>query len=405
MDHDCTFSLLALDPTIPAFRLIENPGQGHRQSRTHHNPRQICIVNPSLPFIRTRHHPKRRHHDILESSLSKLEPESESESGSVFGLATDDSSSPPRHAFIPPQSATIYSTAVRVESPSFNMDGTGLPYAPPTSASNASNPASPVDSFPDLQLPATIDTPSTNGMSNNNNNASPQPHSHPAFPGASVYTPTATPSERLNPRSCVTCRRRKVRCDKHMPCSNCRRAQIPCIFPAPGRAPRRPRPKDPNAPPKQPSSEREIELMKRLRKLEGIVEELSGQIEVETARNHSSSGNSPETLANPSEQNTPISGPRGERSDSMAAHSHQGSPSGPDGRPFQYNFNSSSGNLPQRTETVNKKFGRLVINDHGKTRYVSSAFWSKITDEVGTPPKLGVLLDCCETDQINFPAG
>ncbi|KAK7744102.1 hypothetical protein SLS53_003623 [Cytospora paraplurivora] len=184
------------------------------------------------------------------------------------------------------------------------MDGTGLPYPPPTSVSNPSNPTSPVDSFADLQLP-TNDSPSTNG--------------------------------------------------------------IPCIFPAPGRAPRRPRPKDPNAPPKQPSSEREIELMKRLRKLEGIVEELSGQIEVETARNHSSSGNSPEALGTTSEQHTPASGVRGERSDSVATHS-RGSPG--DGRPFSYNFNSGSGNHPQRADSVNKKFGRLVINDHGKTRYL-----------------------------------
>ena len=272
------------------------------------------------------------------------------------------------------------------------MDDTGLSFPAETSGSNPSNPTSPVDSFADLQLPSTTDTPNstTNGVSN----TSPQPHSHPAFPGASVYTPTATPSDRLNPRSCVTCRRRKVRCDKHMPCSNCRRAQIPCIFPAPGRAPRRPRPKDPNAPPKQPSSEREIELMKRLRKLEGIVEELSGQIEVETARNHSSSGNSPEALVNLSEHNTPASGPRGERSDSAATH-NRGSPSGVgEARPYLYNFNnSSSGNLAQRTDNVNKKFGRLVINDHGKTRYVSSAFWSKLTDEVGAFPDLfGVLV-------------
>jgi hypothetical protein len=129
--------------------------------------------------------------------------------------------------------------------------------------------------------------------------------------------------------------------------------------------------------------------MKRLRKLEGIVEELSGQIEVETARNHSSSGNSPETTtANaPTDFNTPGSGPRHERAESITAgssHSH-GSPSAPgDGRPATlYNFNSSSGNVNQRPDNVNKKFGRLVINDHGKTRYVSSAFWSKITDEVG----------------------
>lgn len=134
--------------------------------------------------------------------------------------------------------------------------------------------------------------------------------------------------------------------------------------------------------------------MKRLRKLEGIVEELSGQIEVETARNHSSSGNSPETTAaNPgTDFHTPNSGPRHERAESMTAGSthSQGSPPAPgDSRmATPYNFNSSSGNVAQRPDNVNKKFGRLVINDHGKTRYVSSAFWSKITDEVGAATDL-----------------
>lgn len=126
--------------------------------------------------------------------------------------------------------------------------------------------------------------------------------------------------------------------------------------------------------------------MKRLRKLEGIVEELSGQIEVETARNQSSSGNSPEATANNgADPNAAGAGPHVERADSITAHS-QGSPSTPgDARTMSpYNFNSSSGKLLQRQESVNKKFGRLVINDHGKTRYVSSAFWSKITDEVST---------------------
>ncbi|KAG8156624.1 hypothetical protein KVR01_013575 [Diaporthe batatas] len=50
-------------------------------------------------------------------------------------------------------------------------------------------------------------------------------------------------------------------------------------------------------PPEQASSEREIELMKRLRKLEGIVEQLSGQIEVQAASNHSSSDNAPGAIA------------------------------------------------------------------------------------------------------------
>lgn len=271
------------------------------------------------------------------------------------------------------------------------MDSTGQQsFATPLATSDPSNPTSPVESFADGITPVT-GSPSQNHngqqqLSHHPNPTSPRPQTHPAYPGASVYTPTDIPSERLNPRSCVTCRRRKVRCDKHMPCSNCRRAQIPCIFPAPGRAPRRPRVKDPNAPPKQPSSEREIELMKRLRKLEGIVEELSGQIEVETARNQSSSGNSPEaTVNNGTDSNHPTGpGPRVDRADSVTAQS-QGSPSTPgDPRtmsPYNFNANNSS-KLLQRQESVNKKFGRLVINDHGKTRYVSSAFWSKITDEV-----------------------
>lgn len=200
-----------------------------------------------------------------------------------------------------------------------------------------------------------------------------------APPGASVYPPAAAVSSTLNPRSCVTCRRRKVRCDKHMPCSNCRRAQISCVFPAPGRAPRRPRPKDPNAPPKQPSSERELELMKRLRKLEGIVDELSGQIELEAARHPSSSGPSPVTSAEADPGNA------GRAASSPGANSQgQGSPavvaeatSGAHGQ-----RRSSFGLFDKTPKDVSKPLGRLVLNEKGASRYVSSGFWSKINDEV-----------------------
>jgi hypothetical protein len=44
-----------------------------------------------------------------------------------------------------------------------------------------------------------------------------------------------------NPRTCVTCKRRKVKCDRISPCSNCVKAQIQCKYPPPGRAPRQPR--------------------------------------------------------------------------------------------------------------------------------------------------------------------
>ncbi|KAJ4287889.1 hypothetical protein N0V88_007509 [Collariella sp. IMI 366227] len=197
---------------------------------------------------------------------------------------------------------------------------------------------------------------------------------HPP-PGASVYSPTAIPSSALNPRSCV-------RCDKHMPCSNCRRAQIPCIFPAPGRAPRRPRPKDPNAPTKQPSSERELELMKRLRKLEGIVEELSGQIEVESVRPPYSAGNSPEAgSAYPRDDHT--IGSRIATAPGMSGGLE--SPSLPGSRlPTRPTSGSMSepDSFGKASPDVHKQFGRLVLNEKGVTRYVSSSLWSSITDEV-----------------------
>ncbi|XEV07606.1 hypothetical protein FSHL1_012893 [Fusarium sambucinum] len=45
----------------------------------------------------------------------------------------------------------------------------------------------------------------------------------------------------LGLRSCVACRRRKVRCDKTFPCKNCVRHGVTCVFPPPGRA--RPKPR------------------------------------------------------------------------------------------------------------------------------------------------------------------
>lgn len=170
----------------------------------------------------------------------------------------------------------------------------------------------------------------------------------------------------LNPRSCVTCRRRKVRCDKQMPCSNCRRAQIPCIFPAPGRAPRQQRPKDPNAPPKS-SSQREVELVKRLRKLEGIVEELSGQIEVESGSGRQAHSESPRV------------GSIGGEGSSL---SHYSSSLDFFGRPSSEGGHDTNPDILRKRD-VGHQFGRMVLGDQkGTARYVSSGFWSKMNDEI-----------------------
>ncbi len=211
----------------------------------------------------------------------------------------------------------------------------------------------------------------------------------PQLPGATVYKPTTAPTAELNPRSCVTCRRRKVRCDKLMPCSNCRRAMVPCIFPAPERAPRRPRRKDLNTLKSHQSSERELELLKRLRKLEGIVEELSGQVELETSSTKPAASNSSSPEAVSATDTQPrssadfgaasgILGPRATQySPKLAGASPvAGSPGRLVGR------NSSLSSLTTQTKDTQRKFGRLMINDSGRSRYVSSAFWSKINDEV-----------------------
>ncbi|GAP85338.1 putative fungal specific transcription factor domain-containing protein [Rosellinia necatrix] len=206
----------------------------------------------------------------------------------------------------------------------------------------------------------------------------------PFITGPITLDPFATPSATLNPRSCVTCRRRKVRCDKHMPCGNCRKAQIQCVFPAPGRAPRRPRAKDPNAPPKQ-TSEREMELMKRLRKLEGIVEDLSGQIEFETYK-HNTNSESPEATldTHENERRKATASPQGENATLPNNHI----PPGYSVPRRTGTGGSMTGSSPATTKgqqaggDVNKDFGKLVLSEKGKVRYVSNAFWSKITEEI-----------------------
>ncbi|KAI0151537.1 hypothetical protein GGR57DRAFT_470599 [Xylariaceae sp. FL1272] len=192
--------------------------------------------------------------------------------------------------------------------------------------------------------------------------------------GPITLDPFAPVSDQLNPRSCVTCRRRKVRCDKHMPCSNCRKAQIQCVFPAPGRAPRRPRPKDPNAPAKH-TSEREMELLKRLRKLEGIVEDLSGQIEVD-AYKHASESPEADATSPDVPHDSDRRRPTATSSDTYLPLGHP--------LPRRSNTANSTASNPSRgpVAEVNKGFGKLVLGEQGKTRYVSNKFLSKITDEI-----------------------
>ncbi|GAD92712.1 C6 transcription factor, putative [Paecilomyces variotii No. 5] len=167
----------------------------------------------------------------------------------------------------------------------------------------------------------------------------------------------------LNQRSCITCRRRKVRCSKRDPCSNCVKAGIECVFPGPGRAPRKPkRPQD-------------AELLARLRRLEGVVESLG---------------------ANPNEPiNAPVSfnDPPAPTSDGQSKESP--AREGRTCAPFM--DRDPKALLPHDTE---HEFGRLVI-DEGKSRYVSNRFWASLGDEI---EEMQDILDPSSGEEEDYPS-
>ncbi|PSR79966.1 fungal-specific transcription factor domain-domain-containing protein [Coniella lustricola] len=170
-------------------------------------------------------------------------------------------------------------------------------------------------------------------------------------------------------RSCVLCRRRKVRCDKADPCSNCRRGNIVCVFPSLDRPPRWARrlerlthdgtlsSQDGSAATSQPNLAQAPHVMERLRTLESLVKELSGQLEqanaaavsaASDASGPTSSGNSPRS-----------SMAHGTGNSHDAAMSSIAGPTG-----------------------IHKQFGRMVLKDANQSRYISSGFWSRVDDEL-----------------------
>ncbi|TQV91571.1 Fungal specific transcription factor [Cordyceps javanica] len=151
------------------------------------------------------------------------------------------------------------------------------------------------------------------------------------------------------PRSCVTCRSRKVRCDKKTPCSNCRRAQIPCVLPSDDRPPRWARRLDRLAQASTaataPAAAESSQVMSRLQNLENLVKNLSAELHQARlpgdARAHASSPSS-------------------------SAQVWQAA------SPTSTGSNSQSQRQP----------GRLIPGNSGQSQYIASGFWSQISDEL-----------------------
>ncbi|KAI0893495.1 fungal-specific transcription factor domain-containing protein [Annulohypoxylon nitens] len=167
----------------------------------------------------------------------------------------------------------------------------------------------------------------------------------------------ASPSGGVKLRSCVTCRTRKVRCDKSSPCSNCRRANIPCVFPNLDKPPRWARRLERIANSAKAAQENEQvdpnvgQVMDRLRSLEGLVKELSSQLE----QAHASARGSPSASANSPENS---------------------------GHDRDTGHNPDPPSSVQHMSNVQSSFGRMVLGDAGQSRYVSSGFWSRVNDEL-----------------------
>jgi hypothetical protein len=180
---------------------------------------------------------------------------------------------------------------------------------------------------------------------------------------ASAGTLSSAPAPAPKLRSCVVCRSRKVRCDKQSPCSNCRRANISCVTPSTNRPPRWARRLErltnnaaaSNAPAPQDADPSVGKLMDRLRNLENLVKELRGQLELAHAA---------DSLAD--DGSSKVNSPESSTQDGDAEHQRDTSPT-------------------TNTSSVQKQFGRLVLQDAGRSRYVSSGFWSRVNDEVSWP--------------------
>ncbi|KAH8887939.1 hypothetical protein GQ53DRAFT_808873 [Thozetella sp. PMI_491] len=181
--------------------------------------------------------------------------------------------------------------------------------------------------------------------------------------GAASAGPTPSPDAAPAPkrRSCVTCRARKVRCDKLSPCSNCRRGKIECIFPSGDKPPRWTRRLDrfgplQGQPQPAPAAHPGVnQVMDRLRTLEGLVKELSGQLEHANAVNaaHASGTSGP-----PSQADSPGSSSQGRDPERI-------------------------GEAASSAAILQQQFGRLVLQDaSSRSRYVASGFWSRINDEI-----------------------
>lgn len=159
--------------------------------------------------------------------------------------------------------------------------------------------------------------------------------------------------------SCVICRRRKVRCDRRDPCSNCVKNNIECHFPVTGRIPRR----NQNPGAYKSPAQKQSELLSRLRRLESVVTELAAQVE--------------DGSQDPSAAIAP--GPSGAAS--ISSSETGPTPAGSEDPSVTESSLTASSTGQQAGSEYDEEFGRLVVDKDGGL-HVGNRFWSVFCGEV-----------------------
>lgn len=141
----------------------------------------------------------------------------------------------------------------------------------------------------------------------------------------------------LNPYSCLSCRKKKKKCERVYPCVNCRKAGADCLF-----VPRRPstRPKTTQG------------MLERLQHLEGVIGHLRDNY------NQGATQQSPKT--------TEV------RANAIIEEREATRRSSP---------TNNRGTQNDAVTELGTELGRLATGD-GRSRYISSSFWASLDEEV-----------------------
>jgi hypothetical protein len=162
-----------------------------------------------------------------------------------------------------------------------------------------------------------------------------------------------SPPGHQEPRvSCMTCKKRKVKCDKNFPCANCARRQIDCVYLTAGK--RRTR-----GPGKHRAGERIEQMTNRVAQLEQALGKLQSK-------------NIGEDQFCGPDNHREVSEPM-----SVEEHGSQG------GRRTK---SKTAGIGDGEEDGINSSASRLLVKG-GKTQYIRNKFWATINNEVRVLPR------------------